>query len=478
MSISSGEIGSRLQTDVTRLNSISEQVASLNDQIAVAVGSGQKPNDLQDQRDSLIRNMSELVHVNVLEQPDGRVNVFLSSGDSLVLRGDTTQLTVQADPSDPAKFVLSSSGAATGGKVRPFQSSVDLGGEVGGLLLTQNDISNSRNELGRIAITLGDAFNQQQALGQDLNGNAGVALFQIGTPKTYAYGTATGALNVGIADSTQLKASDYRLSFDGTNYQLTRSSDGTQQTFSSLPQTVDGLNIAASTPLAAGDAFMIQPVRDGASQLKMLLTDSAKIAAALPVSASSGASNLGSGRIVSLDVNGPTRDPNLSAGVQITFSGASSYTYTRTAPAPTTGSGTLGANGQIVINGWTMKLDGTPKNGDTFAVGANTTGTGDNRNLLAMSSLSSKKIVDGNSVTDANSTLIGSLGNRADALKISAAANDAMLQQATQQEQSVSGVNLDEEAANMMRYQQAYQAAAKVIAALNTVFDTILKIAG
>jgi flagellar hook-associated protein 1 FlgK len=478
LTTASGEIGARLQTNVAQLNSLSTQVATLNDQIAQIVGSGQQPNDLQDQRDSLIRKMSALVHVNVLNQPDGRVNVFLSSGDSLVLRGDTTQLTVQADPNDPAKFVLSSTGAATGGKVRAFQSSVDLGGEVGGLLLTQTDISNARNSLGRIAITLGDAMNQQQALGQDLNGNPGVSMFQIGSPRAYAIGGSAGALNIAIADSTQLKASDYTLAFDGTNYQLSRASDGTQQTFSSMPQTVDGMSIAVTTPMVAGSSFAIQPVREGAAQLKMLLTDASKIAAASPVLAQSGTTNLGSGRIASLDVNGPTRDPNLTAGVQITFTGASSYNYTRTAPSPTSGSGTIGSNGQIVLNGWTMKVDGTPKNGDTFSVGANTTGMGDSRNLLAMSALSSKKLVDGSSVVDANSALIGTLGNRAESLKISAAANDALLQQATQQEQGVSGVNLDEEAANMMRYQQAYQASAKMISALNTMFDTIMKIAG
>ena len=386
----SSEIGKRLQTAASQINSYSSQISKLNDQIALQSGSGLTPNDLLDQRDQLIRSLSELTSVSLVNQPDGRVNVFLPSGDALVLGGQSTQLVVQRDASDPDQFRLAAQGAATGGVARTIQSSIDLGGTVGGLMAVQANIADTRNELGRLAISFGDAINQQQALGQDLDGVQGVDMFNIASPKAFPISTATGSLNVSFADTTALQASDYQLDYDGSQYTLTRKSDGVKSTFTSLPQTVDGMAISAGTALAAGDSFIIQPTRAGAADLALAFTDPDQVAAA-DLSAASNA-------------------------------------------------------------------------------------TGDNRNVLAMAALANATLVSGKTIADANAQLMGKIGNAASSMDIEATANDRLLTQVTTQEQSVSGVNLDEEAANLLRYQQAYQAAAKAIAIAGDVFNTILDI--
>ena len=388
----SSEIGQRLQTAASQINTYAGQIAKLNDQIALQMGSCLTPNDLLDQRDQLIRSVSDLTSVSLVDQGDGRVNVFLPSGDALVLGSQSTQLVVQRDESDPAQFRLAAQGAATGGVARTIQGSIDLGGTVGGLMSVQSNIADSRNELGRIAIAFGDAINKQQALGQDIKGVQGTNLFDIGSPSAFPISTATGSLNVSFADTTALQASDYQLDYDGTQYTVTRKSDGVKTAFTSLPQTIDGMSIAAGTALAAGDSFIIQPTRGGAGNLKLAFTNPDKIAAA-----------------------------SLSAA---------------------------------------------------------TTATGDNTNVRAMAALATKALVDGKTIADANAQLMGKIGNAASAKGIEATANQRLLDQVTTQEQSVSGVNLDEEAANLLRYQQAYQASAKAIAIAGEVFKTILDIMG
>lgn len=384
----SSEIGQRLQSSATQINSYAQQISKLNDQIALQQNSGNTPNDLLDQRDQLITDLSSLTRVSTVAQSDGRVNVFLASGDALVLGNQANKLVVQADASDPERFSMAVQGESTGGVARTIQSSVDLGGTIGGLMTAQTSIADTRNQLGRIAVAFADAINQQQANGVDLNGTQGADLFSIGSPKSFALSGSTGAISVSYADTTALTGSDYKLDFDGTQYTLTRRSDGTATTYTSLPQTVDGLTISATTAPAAGDSFIIQPTREAASGISMATT-----------------------------------------------------------------------------------------NGDKIAAGT-TNASGDNTNINAMAALVSANLVNGKTLGDANGTLMGQIGNAASAMQTEASTNSTLLQQATTQQQSVSGVNLDEEAANLLKYQQAYQAAAKAMSIANEVFQSILDIMG
>jgi flagellar hook-associated protein 1 FlgK len=339
----------------------------------------------------------------------------------------------------------------------------------------QSDISNARNEIGRMAISLSSQINDQQTLGQDLNGQAGAAMFRISTPKSFSVNGGAGSLDVTITSSSALKASDYRVDYDGINFTVTRLSDGNQTSYTSLPQTLDGIRIAAgATAPVAGQIFVVQPVRDGAAVISSLIDNPSLVAAALPVNATLGSSNTGTVSISGLSVNGPTRSPTLTQPVQISFTSSTSFNYTVNGGPTQTGS--INGNGEIVVNGWTLKLSGTPAVGDSISVVANTQGSGDNRNLIIMGRLAQSSFIDGNSITDANGRLISTFGNRASEMAITARANDRLLDQVKQEESAVSGVNLDEEAANLLRYQQAYQAAAKALAAASAVFETILSL--
>jgi flagellar hook-associated protein 1 FlgK len=471
----SAEIVNQIGSAAAKINATAVGIAQLNQQIALQQGNGITPNDLLDQRDNLVRELSQHLKVSTVNQPDGRINIFLTSGDPLVMSDGPSRLEVQADPFNPGSVGLSTSGSSTGGASRIILSSVDLGGGISGLMRLQSDISNARNEIGRMAISLSSQINDQQTLGQDLNGQAGAAMFRISTPKSFSVNGGAGSLDVTITSSSALKASDYRVDYDGINFTVTRLSDGNKTSYTSLPQTLDGIRIAAgATAPVAGQIFVVQPVRDGAAVISSLIDNPSLVAAALPVNATLGSSNTGTVSISGLSVNGPTRSPTLTQPVQISFTSSTNFSYTVNGGPTQTGS--INGNGEIVVNGWTLKLSGTPAVGDSISVVANTQGSGDNRNLIIMGRLAQSSFIDGNSITDANGRLISTFGNRASEMAITARANDRLLDQVKQEESAVSGVNLDEEAANLLRYQQAYQAAAKALAAASAVFETILSL--
>lgn len=471
----SAEIVNQIGSAAAKINATAVGIAQLNQQIALQQGNGITPNDLLDQRDNLVRELSQHLKVSTVNQPDGRINIFLTSGDPLVMSDGASRLEVQADPFNPGSVGLATSGSTTGGASRVILSTVDLGGGISGLMRLQSDISTARNEIGRMAISFASKMNDQQVLGQDLNGQPGTAMFRITTPKSFSVNGGAGTLNVTIQNASALKASDYRIDYSGANYIVTRLSDGNQTTYPSLPQTVDGINIeAGSIPPAAGQTFIVQAVRDGASVISSLINNPDLVAAALPVNATLGVSNTGTANIVELSVNGPPRAATLTQPVQISFTSSTNFNYTVNGGPTQTGS--INGNGEIVVNGWTLKLSGTPAVGDSISVVANTQGSGDNRNLIIMGRLAQSSFIDGNSITDANGRLISTFGNRASEIAITAKANDRLLEQVKQEESAVSGVNLDEEAANLLRYQQAYQAAAKALAAASAIFETILSL--
>ncbi|MFO0387842.1 MAG: flagellar hook-associated protein FlgK [bacterium] len=471
----SSEIVNQIGSAAAKINATAVGISQLNQQIALQRGNGITPNDLLDQRDHLVRELSQHLKVSIVDQPDGRINIFLTSGDPLVMSDGPSRLQVTADPYNPGSVGLATSGSSTGGASRVILSTVDLGGGISGLMRLQSDISNARNEIGRMAISFASKMNDQQMLGQDLNGQAGTAMFSITTPKSFSANGGAGSINATIANASALKASDYRVDYSGSNYVVTRLSDGNQTTYPGLPQTVDGINIeAGSIPPVAGQTFVVQSVRDGAAVITSLINNPALLAAALPVNATLGVSNTGTASLVELAVNGPPLAATLTQPVQISFTSSTNFNYT--VNGGPTQSGSINGNGEIVVNGWTLKLTGTPAVGDSISVVANTQGSGDNRNLIFMGRLAQSSFIDGNSITEANGRLISTFGNRASEMAITAKANDRLLEQVKQEESAVSGVNLDEEAANLLRYQQAYQAAAKALAAASAVFETILSL--
>jgi flagellar hook-associated protein 1 FlgK len=496
-------VNSQLTTTVQSINSYATQIANLNQTIKTAEGStsGQLPNDLLDERDQVVANLSQLVGVTVVQQGSD-YNVSIGTGQPVVVGSQAYQLTTLQSPTNTSQLEVA---YKTAGPATQIPESSLSGGSLGGLLQFRSQSLNpAENAIGQMAIGLANTVNAQQELGQDQNGHPGVAMFNVGSPVSTASTNNTGALQVTttIADTSALTTSDYALEFDGTNYNLTRLSDNTlvyQGAAFPPAAPVDGLDFTTNGLAPnAGDTFLIQPTANAAAGLTVAIANTSQIAMAAPIATNAPDTNVGTGLISPgvvnpLPVPAPVPQPvpplfgnaaayypNLTDSVNITFNGApNAGTYNVFDNTTATSLATNVAyvpNSNITYNGWTVQVSGTPAANDTFTVGPNLNPAGDSRNGLLIAGLQTTSTLDNgtSSLQGAYSQLVSSVGNQAAALKASSDAANTQLTNATNSQQSVSGVNLDEEATNLIKYQQAYQAAAKVMATADTLFTPLL----
>jgi flagellar hook-associated protein 1 FlgK len=475
-------VNSQIQSSVTEINSYADQIAQLNDAIGKAQrATGQPPNDLLDQRDQLVMDLNKDIKATVVKQGDGSYNVFIGNGQPLVVGVTTSKLSSVASPTDPSKLEVAYQ-ASNGSTVLIGESSL-AGGSLGGLLdFRSKTLEPAQNALGRVAIGMASAINAQHRLGQDLNGNLGGDLFTLATPVVNANAANTGSATVtaSISDANALTTSDYRLQYDGTNYTLTRLSDNTATTFApaALPKTVDGVTLNVSTTPAAGDSFLIRPTANGASGVNVAITDPTLLAAAAPIRAAATAGNTGTGTIGAGSVNTPPPpNANLQQPVTITFTSPTTFNVTGTGTGNPTGL-TYTPGATISYNGWSTTISGAPAAGDSFTVGPNTGGVGDSRNALLLGALQTANTLGNGSTSfqGAYSQFVSQIGNKTRELEVTSGAAGKLLTEATQSVQNESGVNLDEEAANLLRYQQAYQAAGKVMQIASQLFNVLLTI--
>jgi flagellar hook-associated protein 1 FlgK len=503
-------VADQLRTSVASVNSLTSQIAALNTQIAAAQAGGQSPNSLLDQRDTAINSLSQLVGVTTVAAADGTVGVFLGGSQTLVLGSNATALATVPDAYDPSKVQI---GITTGNTTQALPDGFIASGSVSGLLRVQNhDIPNARALLGQLAASIAGAMNSQQALGLDLGtpASAGGPVLSIGAPQvlpssnnatsggvpvaSYVNGSGTrvSSVSITVVDSSALQPSDYQLtanpSLPAGQYTLTRLSDGSSQTVSS-GDVVDGFRIDVASPApAAGDKFLLQPDSTAASGMALALTDPSGIAAAAPVQATANVANTGTATVGSLSVVDPSVNPNLTATVTFTDnSGDYSYSLVDTTGAlPTVnGTGTLAAGSSIALNGWQLSLTGTAKTGDSFVVAKTAYPAADNGNANAMLALGTAAIVGqggsvaaGQNVTDAYASALANIGVSVQSAMAAATQSDAISSAATTAASNQSGVNLDEEAARLIQYQQSYQAAAKMLQVAQTVFDSLLLAVG
>jgi flagellar hook-associated protein 1 FlgK len=478
---------------ITQINTYSSQLADINQRIVLAQASGadQPPNDLLDQRDQMLRDLNKLVRVGTIVQGDGSFNVFIGSGQPLVVGNQSYQLKAVQAPDDVERTTVAIVGV--GGTALTLPESQVTGGSLGGLLnFRSQTLDGTQNALGRIALTLAQNFNDQHRLGQDLTGTLGQSLFSISAPTVLAsslnVGTGTPAVSIDAATIDRLSSSDYRLTFvgGGTPYQLTRLADNQIQSFASLPQTVDGMTIAVGTWTGAGapavnDCILIQPTRSGAGSIAVALSDPRQIAAAAPIRTARALSNTGTAAISAGTVNAPPpTHANLQNPVTLTFTSATTFTVSGTTP-PVAGAVAYSAGSDITYNGWTTQITGNPATGDSFTIEANTSGVADNRNAALLGAMQTRNTMIGNGTSGPTASyqssyaqIVSAVGSKANEVAAIAAAQQGLVDHATQALQSLSGVNLDEEAANLLRYQQAYQASAKVLQIAGKVFDEIL----
>lgn len=471
-----------IRSTVGEINSMANSIAALNERIVALEGSGHTPNDLLDQRDELLRELSEAVSVTSLEQSDGAVNVFIGNGQNLVVGNQVNALSVSPNTYDAARLDVAIN---TGGTAVPITSQIS-GGRLGGLYQFQNGIlDEAYNELGLVAIGLSDTFNDQHRLGQDLQGSLGGLFFDdIATTSPVAFAnsanTGSGIIDATIIQPAALTASDYQVSYDGANYTLTRLSDNTTvATNASLAAlSGDGLSLSlTSGTVNANDNFLVRPTRDGARDIAVAVATTNEIAAAAPVCTAVSLSNTGSAVVSAGSVNGPPPpDANLQQTVTITFNNPPTTFDVAGAGTGNPAGVAYTSGGGITYNGWTIDISGAPAAGDVFTIEANTAGVGDNRNALQLADLQTQNtLYNGTASFQASyGSFVADVGVQTHQADISQQAQKSLLDETVAQRNSVAGVNLDEEAADLLRFQQAYQAAARVIGTANTLFDTLL----
>jgi flagellar hook-associated protein 1 FlgK len=471
-------VNSQLTSVIGEVNSYAQQLAALNGRIQIAQNNpNQPPNDLLDQRDAIVTKLNALVGAVVTPQNDGTINVFIGNGQNLVVGRQAMTLTAAPAVDDPQRLEV---GYVVGASTVLLNESNLQSGTIGGLLAFRaNDLDSAQNALGRVALGLAQTFNDQHRLGQDLNGAPGGNFFTAPSPVVIAQSTnVSGAVvTASIANAGALTTSDYRLSYNGANYSVTRLSDQTTTTYATLPQTIDGVTIAvASGTVASGDSFLIEPTRNAARAIAMNLSDPAKVAAAAPIRTAASGTNTGTGAISAGVVNAPPPpNANLQNPVTITFTGAGTFDVSGAGTGNPAGVAyTAGA--AITYNGWTVQISGNPAAGDVFTVSPNSGGVADGRNALLLAGLQTQNTLAAGTATyqGAYSQIVSAIGSKTQQIAVTAQAQDTLVAQATQAQQSLSGVNLDEEAANLLRYQQAYQASGKMIQIASTLFQTVL----
>ena len=476
---------SQIASSVNTVNSYAKQIAALNGNIKrlTALGQGQQPNDLIDQRDMLIGKVNQEIKTTALKNSDGTVSVYIGNGQPLVVDEQAMQLLTVQSPSDPGKVEVVYN---NNGKTSALQQSSLQGGNLGAYFdFRDQSLEPSRNALGRVALGMAASINQQNQLGQDLNGASGGNLFNAVSPRVDRNTNndpASGVPSVTIANIAGLTTSDYQLKFDGAKYTLLRLSDNVTTSYATLPQTVDGMTINAPVPVAAGDSFMIRPTANAARDIALVTNDAARIAAAAPMRTAAALTNSGTANISSGTVNAPPpADANLRNDVTITFIDSTHFTVTDNTAATVlvAAPGTLydpNVGATLSFNGWTTQISGSPVVGDVFNVVANTNATGDSRNVLLMAGLQTQNLMANGtaSLQGVYGQLVGDVGAKTQEFGLISQAQDNMLAQTVASQQAVSGVNLDEEAANLIRYQKAYQAAAKAMQIAQTMFDAIL----
>jgi len=468
------DVNTGITTDVQQINSISTQISSLNAQISASSGSGQSPNELLDQRDQLVSNLSQLVGVTTTSNSDGSINVYVGNGQPLVLDQNTYQLSTVANQFNASQLEVASStsgGASISGSI--------TSGDLGGLLAARTQaIDPALSQLGQIATAVAQSANTQQASGLNLYGQLGSNLFSVGAPLVTASSANTDGTtaSASISNIGALTSDNYLLSYNAGAYSLTDATTGASIALSGAGTSASplvassvGLSIVLSGTPAAGDQFLVQPTAQAASTFSVALTDPSGLAAAGAIQTSASDSNTGTATIGAGTVLDPA-NPDLLDTTTIQFltpttysvNGAGSYAYT--------------PGGNIDENGWQVQISGTPAAGDTFTVQSNAGGTGDNTNALASANQQTQGVLsDGTeSLSGAVSGLISAVGAQAQQVNTAQTAQTAVNTQAQSNVQSISGVNLDDEAANLLQWQQAYQASAQALAVANGLFTNLL----
>lgn len=229
------DVNTEVTAAVGSINALTSQVANLNEQISLAAGSanGNPPNDLLDKRDQLIKELNKLVKSTVVKQGDGSYNVFIGNGQNLVVGNQAFTLGAVASAEDPSRLDVA---YQQYGSTVVIPSELITGGSLGGVLdFRKNVLDTTQNSLGRVAVGLAQTVNDQHRKGQDLNGQLGGNFFQFPFERVNVQpkvGANQVTLTAQINAEQPFVESDFSIALDGagTNYTITRNTDGQQVT--------------------------------------------------------------------------------------------------------------------------------------------------------------------------------------------------------------------------------------------------------
>ncbi|QXQ04450.1 flagellar hook-associated protein FlgK [Stenotrophomonas indicatrix] len=466
-----GEVNNGLMAGATEVNRLASEIAQINGAIGTNIANAAP--DLLDRRDQLISQLVGYTGGTAVIQDGGIMNVYTAGGQALVVGTTASKVTTVADPYQPERLQLALQ--TQGGTITLDPKAV--GGQIGGLLEFRDTVlTPAQAELGKLAVGLAETFNSTHRQGVDLYGQMGGDFFNIGTPRVTgnAGNTGTGAITASYGDLGKLEAQNIVLKFDGSNWAASRADTGASVPLTGTgtaadPLVINGVKLVVGGTPAANDRFLLQPTAGVAGSLEMAITDPSRIAAAAAIKGAAALANTGTGKLSGVTVT-DAANANLRNPAAIVFTSATTYTIDGGPPQTYTPGQTISANG------WSFVLDGVPKNGDTFNITPTPAGSSDNSNATKLSKVESAKAFNAGTVTlgGALGGLTTQVGAAARSAEYSLGAQQVIADQAQAARDEVSGVNLDEEAADMLRLQQAYQAASQLISTADSMFQTIL----
>ncbi|MFG6448142.1 flagellar hook-associated protein FlgK [Roseateles sp. BYS180W] len=509
---------SDMDADVKVVNQLAQQIAEANNEIARTAGDSHTPNDLLDRRDQLISELSQYVQVSTVPNGnDGTVGVFIGGGQRLVLGGIAQQLAVIADPYDSSRAQLAMKEA--GGNL-VLDQSVLTGGSLAAMLQFQNvDLNDGRNMMGQLALALAQRVNDQQSLGLDLNAQQGAALFALADPQARPAATNTGGADFKVSvlpgAASRVPASSLLVQADPDQlpdrYRVTIQPNGSTELLTR--EDIEkrwGLSFNLQGSMAPGDSYRVEPVANAAASFRRVLDNPVGLAAASPLTAILDSKNRGTATLDSVYAVNSQFDPS-NQPISLQFGAVDNLTktiaYTLTLSDGTIYNGswksgaTIGNDPQNGIDlGFELRLNGMPrgeeidpstgivKPGDIIVLQrSNAAVSSNNGNAKAFLNLQREPIVGrvlqpdgslsrGQTMTEAYGTAMANIGARVQGAGYLSEVSTGVAADAEATRAGFAGVNLDEEAAKLMQFQQSYQAAAKVMQTAQAVFQELLSI--
>jgi len=504
-----------------KISQISVELAKINEQILQGrdLTLNGQPNDLLDARDRLVGELGEFTSVNTIVDANGIMTVMIGSGATLVAGITPLSLSVQSGDPDPKNTELRIVG--------PNSSVAINGAALGGSLAAKFEfrdehLSQLSREVNRMTMAISQSLNQSQSAGLDLNAQQGLNIFtdinstalQAGRVLSPSTNAGNLAASVNITDISKVPTDDFEIRYDGTDYIMTNMNDGSVQnlgapgagTYTPNPDYGFEFTELSGTP-TTDDSYIIRPTENSTALMKVTLTDGKGIAASGAIDVTDSDNNVSDGNVNLINVIDPvtarsyTDTTNSGLLVDVYESAAGVFSYRvydadPLSPPPTPpsvvgaiASGTFLAGNSAVIGmppaatppAFQIEITGQPIGQgalapEKFTIG-DAFGIGNGKNATLMALTQEKGVVNNGKETFSQSMAISTsnVGSKASSAELVSDTAEALYTQAYNRNQEISGVNLDEEAANLMKFQQAYQASSRIISIANTIFDTLLQ---